>query len=113
MTIERVELLELPAGMRVLGMYALPGAEAGIGLGEDYDPSGRPELPGLTIPSGRAFDLVVGLELTQPGRFLIPATRVHCRVGEKRYRAALNHAVRLCGPLERYSSCPVEAEFRY
>lgn len=111
-TIERVELLAVPAGMRVLGMYALDGAGPGIGLGEGFEPTG-PDFPGLVIRSGTSYDVVVGLQLEEPGRFLIPAARVHYRVGENRYQTVFNDAVRLCGPPETYPSCPVEARVRY
>jgi hypothetical protein len=108
-TIERVELLEVPEGMRVIGMYALPGGESGIGLGKGYDPTG-PQFSGLTIKPDNSYDVVVGLEITKPGAFTIPGTRVHYRVGTERHQAILSHGIRLCGPPEEYKRCSLRAK---
>ena len=48
-TIERIELLDIPDGMRVIGVYALDSSGSGIGIGKDYEPDGRPDFPGLRI----------------------------------------------------------------
>jgi hypothetical protein len=112
-TIERIELMELPPEMTVVGMYALAGSEPGIGLRAGYEPAEWPEPAGLTIQPGETYDLVVGAQIEQPGRFLIPGVRIHYRAGETRYQATLNHALRLCGPPEQHARCPSEAQVRY
>lgn len=110
-TIERIELVDVPEGMRVIGMYALDSSESGIGIGEDYKPDGRPELPGLRIGPDKGYDIIVGLEITKPGRFAIPATRIHYRVGEQRYQTVMSHAIQLCGPAKDYvNRCELDAE---
>ena len=99
-TIERLELLEVPEGLRVLGMYALPGEETGIGMAEGYDPDSWPQIPGLVIPPGETYEFIAGFELDKPGRFLIPGVRIYYRAGGERYVVTLNRAVRWCGPIE-------------
>jgi hypothetical protein len=112
-TIERIELMVVPAAMRVVGMYALPGLESGIGSAEGFDPGDWPNPTGLVIEPGQAYELVVGAQIEEAGRFLMPGVRIHYRVGEDRYQATLNHALAMCGPPERYTYCPAEAEVRY
>ena len=110
-TIERIELLDIPDGMRVIGVYALDSSGSGIGIGKGYEPDGRPEFPGLRIGPDKGYDIVVGLEITKPGRFAIPATRIHYRVGEQRYQTVMSHAIQLCGPAKDYmNSCELDAE---
>jgi hypothetical protein len=110
-TIERIELLDVPEGMRVMGMYALDSSESGIGIGKGYQPDGRPTFRGLTIEPGEGYDIVVGLEITKPGRFAIPASRIHYRIGEQRYQTVMSHAIQLCGPAKDYmNSCELEAK---
>jgi hypothetical protein len=110
-TIERIELLDAPEGMRVIGMYVLDSSSSGIGIGKGYEPDGRPKLPGLTIEPGKGYDIVVGLEIMKPGRFAIPATRIHYRVGEQRYQTVMSHAIQLCGPAQEYlNRCSLDAK---
>jgi hypothetical protein len=110
-TIERIELLDVPNGMRLIGMYALDSSGSGIGIAKGYEPDGRPEVPGLRIGPDKGYDIVVGLEITKPGRFAVPATRIHYRAGEQRYQTVMSHAIQLCGPAKDYiNSCELYAE---
>jgi hypothetical protein len=47
----------------------------------------------------------------KPGRFAIPATRIHYRVGEQRYQTVMSHAIQLCGPAQEYlNRCSLDAK---
>ena len=99
-TIERLELLEVPEGLRVLGMYALPGEETGIGMAEGYDPDSWPQIPGLRDPARGDVRVHSGLRARQ-ARTLPHPGRSHLLPGRRRALVVtLNRAVRWCGPIE-------------
>lgn len=106
--VERVSLLDEGGAIRVVGVRAVPEtAEDAVGFAPGFDADASQEVAGLVVPPGRnnGFQLVFGLEVTDPGISRFHGVRVEYRVGGRHFATTLNHAVALCAPVERYDEC--------
>src|SRR6185503_6119716 len=70
--VESLDLGQIPAGMSVLGSYAIKAGTGPSGFGEGYPPSQGQPVEGLVIPPGAVYEVIVGLKATTTGRTVIP-----------------------------------------
>jgi hypothetical protein len=104
--VESLDLGQIPAGMSVLGSYAIKAGTGPSGFGEGYPPSNGQPVEGLVIPPGAVYEVIVGLKATTNGRTVIPNEIVMYKSGGQKYQTALRHAVALCAPKGSYHECP-------
>lgn len=104
--VESLDLGQIPAGMSVLGSYAINAGTGPSGFGEGYPPSQGQPLEGLVIPPGAVYEVIVGLKATTNGRTVIPDEIVRYESGGQTYETSLRHAVALCAPKAAYPECP-------
>jgi hypothetical protein len=108
-TVDRIMLVGKPTEMRLIGMYAVRLKRSMIGLLEGYSTQG-PRVQRLSIRPGETYQVVVGVKVETPGRFLISAVRVRYHIDDARYEELFHQRLRLCAPARAYENCPVLAE---
>jgi hypothetical protein len=88
---ESVHPASLPAGLRVLGYYVIrTDVSAGIGAVDGFPPPGHRayHLAGYSVTgTPRSVMIVVGLQATRPGVFVIRGFTLRYRVGSSQYEA--------------------------
>ncbi len=106
--IERVSLVDESGSIREIGVRAVAHtAEDAVGFAPGFDPDAGQDVAGLVVPPGKdnGFQLVFGLEVTDPGIARFHGVRVDYRVGTRHFVTTLNHVVALCAPVEQYDEC--------
>ncbi len=106
--VERVFLVDETGAIREVGVRAVPeSAEDAVGFAPGFDADAGQEVEGLVVPPGKGngFQLVFGLEVTDPGISGFHGVQVEYRVAGRRFATTLNHVVALCAPVEQYDEC--------
>lgn len=109
-TADEITLIGKPREIRVTGMYVvrLPSSKASIGFLEGYSGAG-PAVRNLDILPGASYQVVIGVRVDKPGRYLVSAVHVRYHVGDVQYEDTFQQKLRLCAPLPAYEHCPVVA----
>jgi hypothetical protein len=108
LTLERVSLLRVRGGLRLVGSYVQPAGipRYAVGLLFGFPPPNaapnRRPTAGFVLRGRADVAVVVGLRTTRPGIAQFRSLRLWYRDGARRYRTDFLFAVRLCAPRERY-----------
>jgi hypothetical protein len=104
-TIERVELLDVDPGLRLVGMVVVePSGRGAVGAARGYpprDPRGSLHpVRGYELAPGQSnsdfIQVLIGVKLTSPVRAGARRIAVDYRVGDVKYRAYFDHSIWLC-----------------
>ena len=121
LTIERIQLLRVQPGLRVLGFLA--GGpdrtifEIGYGAGfppttdplATYRPAVGSTVPASTSPNGdRGLDLLIGLSADQPGDYNAADVAITYRMGDRTYQRTWRYGFTVCVAAAVRSCPPVQ-----
>lgn len=111
--LDRLVPLSASEGIEVVGAGVLPPEAAPVPVDGGWPPEGMAEPPpvhGFAIPPGDgaldAYQLVVGVQATEPGVHSIPGFEIQYHVGRDTYRAVMVQGVWICVPLDQKPACP-------
>ena len=111
--LDRLVPLAPSGGIEIVGAGILGPENVTVGFGGGYPPEGLlkpPPVRGYRIPPGTtaldAYQVVVGVEATEPGVQSIAGFEIQYHVGGASYRTVVLQGVWICVPRDAKPACP-------
>ena len=99
--LEEARLVNKDGAIAVLGTYAKPLTRDNPGFVDGYRPA-TGKVKGWTIDPGKTAQIVFGLTLRRPGKYVFRGIELMYRVGHHRFSWQYPTSGTLCAPISRY-----------